>query len=198
MGCLELMVTRACIEEVNHFVELVLMSGREFLETLFGDQTRRVLAELYLEKENLFSHECCMFAKINDCVAGMALAYPSSYATRFRLRTGALLIKKVGILGILRLLKVDKVIGRHERDEFYISNLAVYDDFRRKGLARELLRCCFENAKRTLCVKVTLDVEEENEAAIKLYTKMGFQPERKSVLRLGRNIFRFIRMSKKV
>lgn len=195
---MKLMITKACIEEVNHFVELALMSGRKFFETLFGDQTRKVLAELYLERENLFSHECCMFAKIDDCVAGMVLAYPSSYATRFRLRTGALLIKKVGILGIPRLLKVDRVIGKHEKGEFYISNLAVYHDFRKKGLAQELLRYCFESAKRALCVKVTLDVEEENEAAIRLYTKMGFQVERKSMLRLGSNIFRFMRMSKRI
>lgn len=195
---MNLMITKACIEEVNHFVELVLMSGRKFFETLFGDQTRGVLAELYLEKENLLSHECCMFAKINDCVAGMVLAYPSTYAARFRLRTGALLIKRVGILGILQLLKVNEVIGKHERGEFYISNLAVYHDFQRRGLAQELLQHCFESAKRALCVKVTLDVEEENEAAIKLYTKVGFQVERKSMLRLGGNVFRFMRMSKKI
>lgn len=198
MGRLDLAITPARIEEAQHFVELALMSGRGFLEVLFEDQSRKILEALYIEKGNLFSHECCMFAKFGNHIAGMVLAYPYEYSAKFRLRTGFLLIKEMGISSVPRLLSVDRVIGKHGKNEFYISNLAVYPDFRNKGLARGLLQYCFEAAKRAFSTKVTLDVEEENEVAIKLYTKMGFQFERKSTIKLGKNIFHFVRMSKPI
>ena len=59
----------------------------------------------------------------------------------------------------------------------YMCNLAVHEDWRNQGLAQELIRQCeasvelwLENNKFVLYLKV----KKQNEAAIKLYTKLGY------------------------
>ncbi len=60
-------------------------------------------------------------------------------------------------------------------DEMEILNLAVHPDFRRKGIARELLaavmRMCGERGMKS----GFLDVKESNAPAIALYEKFGFR-----------------------
>jgi ribosomal protein S18 acetylase RimI-like enzyme len=96
------------------------------------------------------------------------------------------------------LLKAQKVIGGVHRGEFYISNVAVYPEFRGLGLGNELMT----NAERCAGTKylkyVSLDVEVENESAIKLYKKLGYEIIGGSKsLYLGKK-FNFYRMVKKL
>lgn len=62
----------------------------------------------------------------------------------------------------------------HVVDEGYITNVAVFSEFRRRGIAKalvaELLRYGAENGLRML----TLEVRESNAAARALYSKLGF------------------------
>lgn len=61
-------------------------------------------------------------------------------------------------------------------DEAHITNLAVRPDHRRKGLARRLVSHLLDEAKRLGCLRATLEVRPSNEAAVKLYTSLGFEP----------------------
>src|SRR5438270_9127096 len=56
-------------------------------------------------------------------------------------------------------------------DEHELLNLAVGPDFRRQGVARELLRDLLTNSTGN----VFLEVRESNAAAVSLYKSMGFQ-----------------------
>ena len=75
-------------------------------------------------------------------------------------------------------LENDEVIGYIGMstviDEGYIFNVAVSEDYRRRGvgyaLVRELVTCGMKNS---LCF-ITLEVRESNSAAIALYSKFGF------------------------
>ena len=55
--------------------------------------------------------------------------------------------------------------------EFEILNLAVVPDFRRRGIARELLRVLFQDYHGTFF----LEVRESNQAAQMCYKSLGFQ-----------------------
>lgn len=55
--------------------------------------------------------------------------------------------------------------------EYEILNLAVASEFRRQGVARELLAAFLENVEGA----VYLEVRESNGAAINLYKSMGFK-----------------------
>jgi ribosomal-protein-alanine N-acetyltransferase len=60
-------------------------------------------------------------------------------------------------------------------DEVQIANLAIHEDFRRRGLARQLLAYVFEMAQHRGCRVAHLEVRRSNEEARKFYTSMGFQ-----------------------
>lgn len=58
--------------------------------------------------------------------------------------------------------------------EFHLLNLAVHPDFRRKGLAREILDAVFGEGVKRGCGTAVLEVRHDNAEAIRLYEKMGF------------------------
>ena len=55
-----------------------------------------------------------------------------------------------------------------------ITNVAVLPDFRRKGLAQQLLAALFEAARQTGVTRIQLEVRESNTAARSLYESIGF------------------------
>lgn len=64
---------------------------------------------------------------------------------------------------------VQEIVG-----EAYITNIAVFSDFRRKGIADRLLLSAQMDATERECDFITLEVRKSNEAAISLYKKHGF------------------------
>ena len=58
-----------------------------------------------------------------------------------------------------------------------ITNVAVKDSYRRKGIGGKLLEKLYEEAEVLECREFLLEVRESNEAAIGLYTRQGFVKE---------------------
>lgn len=54
-------------------------------------------------------------------------------------------------------------------------NIAVRKDKRQEGIGTKLLKAIFEIAKQLKAQSITLEVNEKNLPAIKLYQKFGFQ-----------------------
>ena len=73
-------------------------------------------------------------------------------------------------------------------DEGYITNIAVFPQYRRKGVASALLNKVFAFAKEKRLSFVSLEVRPSNTAAVSLYEKAGFKEEgrRKDFYRLPR------------
>lgn len=71
--------------------------------------------------------------------------------------------KLIGYIGISVIL-----------DEGYITNVAVYPEYRKKGVATALLNAVFSLAEEKKLSFVSLEVRESNNAAISLYKKLGF------------------------
>ena len=61
-------------------------------------------------------------------------------------------------------------------DEVHILNIAIHPEFRRKGLASEMLAFVLQRVIRLEAKDVYLDVRASNKAAKKLYKKFGFTP----------------------
>lgn len=79
-------------------------------------------------------------------------------------------------------LEDDRVVGNlslmphHHggRKMFLIANVAVHPKFRRHGIARELTRAALKDVQRRGRQDTWLQVDERNEAAMALYSEMGF------------------------
>jgi ribosomal-protein-alanine N-acetyltransferase len=59
-------------------------------------------------------------------------------------------------------------------DEMQIADIAVHEDFRRRGLAKHMLAHVCELAERRGCRLAHLEVKSTNAAGCKLYASMGF------------------------
>ena len=73
------------------------------------------------------------------------------------------------IIGNITLLRPT----RHS-NEWQIVNVAVHPDYRRRGIATELVKLAIEHTRRSGCVSISLQVREQSPAA-HLYQRFGFQ-----------------------
>ncbi len=60
-------------------------------------------------------------------------------------------------------------------DRYYISNIAVQRDYRRKGIARQLVRAALDELRAHSARWALLNVRPNNSGAIALYKEFGFQ-----------------------
>lgn len=64
-------------------------------------------------------------------------------------------------------------------DEGYVTNVAVFPEFRRQGVGKALLEAIFSLANENGLSFVSLEVRESNKNAISLYERLGFKLEGK-------------------
>jgi [ribosomal protein S18]-alanine N-acetyltransferase len=67
------------------------------------------------------------------------------------------------------------LIGRAAADEFEILNLAVGNEFRRRGVGTKLVTAALEDAQFAGARQVFLEVRASNEGAIALYARLRFR-----------------------
>ena len=72
----------------------------------------------------------------------------------------------------------DKVLGyigvQEICNEAYITNIAVFEEYRKKGIGRNLLCAAVNGAKSRNCDFITLEVRENNKNAVSLYESEEF------------------------
>jgi ribosomal protein S18 acetylase RimI-like enzyme len=96
---------------------------------------------------------------------------------------GLLLIN--GLLNLLKMLyrlKLNRHFPGIEDDEFFISNLAIFEEYRGKGIAAKLLDKAEEMAIEKGLNKLALYVETDNFHAKRVYEKLGFKEIKKAIL----------------
>jgi len=59
-------------------------------------------------------------------------------------------------------------------DELHVNKIAIDEEWRRVGLARDLMQRCFDFAGANGITTITLEVRESNDAARGLYRALGF------------------------
>jgi ribosomal protein S18 acetylase RimI-like enzyme len=184
-------------EEAEHFAELMEMSAPEYFPDLLGRKFKELFRALFLEEENLFSHKHVIFAVYENRIAGMLLGYDWKVKEREEKRTGWLMLKALGFDFLRQLpgfISAASGSGRLEEGDYYISNVAVYPEFRGKGIGKALMLKAEELAGQRGARRVALDVEKDNENAIRIYKKLGYSVVREHSIELGGRRYRFYRM----
>ncbi|MFC2045827.1 GNAT family N-acetyltransferase [Chloroflexota bacterium] len=163
-------------DDSEHFSNLILHSAGSVLPA-FGLNASVILKSLFINKSNLFSFQHCHFVLSDNNIAGMVLSYSYQAERKERFKTGLLLFKcmKFNLLRRLHILsRVNAVFGELKTGAFYISNIAVYPEYRGNSLAKELLKQVEVEAKEAGAKRLVLDVEADKREAINLYLKTGF------------------------
>ncbi|WP_448535496.1 GNAT family N-acetyltransferase [Pseudothermotoga sp.] len=192
-------IRKAQPEDGTDFSELFLISAPFFVE-LFKDDTKRVLKDLFVSPRNLFSFEHVCFAEIDGQIAGMILSYSWETHRREYLRTGRLLFRVLGfkMFRIFHvLLRFNAKLGKLAENDYYISNLAVYPNFRGIGIGKLLMEKAQGDAMKIGSKRLILETEESNTIALSLYRKLGFEVVEKFQTKLSKDhILNFCRMIK--
>jgi len=186
-------------EEAEHFAELMRISAPEFFPDLLGKKFKKFFVRAFLEKGNLFSHKHVVFAKFGGRIAGMLLSYDWKAKNEEKGNTGWLMMKILGFDFLRQLPAFISSIsgsGRLEKGGDYISNIAVYPDFRGRKIGKALMLKAEELARESKAKKLALDVEVDNEVAITVYKKLGYTIEREHEIELEGKKYRFYRMVK--
>ncbi len=168
-----------------------------------GDPGRALAAleRMYLARGTLFSHEACLVAAEDDQVLGIVTCCVLSELRRRNLATVAPLLRSLGPLNSLALLRrgllptglgprllvprswrrrgePPMVSGAGPGDHFVIA-LAVAPAQRRRGMARDLLGRAHAAALADGAASMTVNVLEGNSAARCLYTGLGYRRVRR-------------------
>ncbi len=132
----------------------------------------------------------------------MILGYDWKIKKRENLRTGLLLFRSVGISILNKLpllLRFNSTVGSLCEGEYYISNVAVYPQYRGMGIGKRLLLEAEYEARRFKVGRMVLDVEKENIRAINFYRRLGYEIIGEYIIPLkGSKTLRFYRMSKDI
>lgn len=171
-------IRKASPRDAEDFANLVVMSSPVLFPLLFGDSVTELLKELFVHPHHLFSYTHCYFALLNSKIVGMISSYDGKTSKKQGLRTGVLLVRymKFRFFKRFRLfMKSRSIFGKAAENEYYISNIAVYPEFRGVGLGKMLLTKVEDEAKASGLERCVLDVVTSNEGAIRLYQKMGYR-----------------------
>ncbi|MEA2087206.1 MAG: N-acetyltransferase [Candidatus Caldatribacteriota bacterium] len=187
-------------EDVQDFSQLILLSTATFFPLLFASNTEEIMRNLFQQPGNLFSFEHSYFIEVNGKIAGMALGYSWEQKRREELHTGLLLVKYLKwnfLTRIFYFLKAQGIVGKLAEKEYYLSNIAVYPEFRGLGVGTKLLSVIERESEKTCNNKIILDVETNNKKAIKLYERLGYIIKwRTPSIKINKEIFEFFRMFK--
>ncbi|HEY60367.1 MAG TPA: GNAT family N-acetyltransferase [Anaerolineae bacterium] len=163
-------------------VKLLLMTMGDFGICLLGfgnkHKTQSVARQFFLYDGNRFSFRFADILLVDSNIAGLLLSFPGEAMIKLEMYTFFQLwrvYKKMEafkfIWRILPLVNYKEA----EKDEYYIAHLAVNPSYRRRGIGKQLLEHAEVKAKERGMHKCSLSVDVDNTAAIKLYSKCGYE-----------------------
>ena len=196
----DIIIRKGRTEDAQDFSQLILLSAATFFPSIFASNTEEVMRKIFQQPGNLFSFEHSYFIEVNGKIAGMALGYNWEQKRREELHTGLLLVKYLKwsfFTRIFYLLKAQGIVGKVSENEYYLSNIAVYPEFRALGLGTKLFSEIKRESEKTGANKIVLDVETNNQRAVRLYERLGYIIKwRTPSIKINKETFEFFRMFK--
>jgi len=184
------------------FARLFMFTGQELYRALFGKDAENFLEFMFRHRGNYFSFEHAYFLEVNGEVAGMTLLYDWRQKRQEMFRFGILLLRyfKFRFLRVLvPLLKLDRALTGILEGELHSSNSALYPEFRGRHLGEKLFGYAEDKARNEGCLKVTVNVKEDNHTALSLRKKLGYKTEKRlPEFRIGGKSFVYIRLVKHI
>lgn len=134
---------------------------------------------------NMHSKENIVVEEDDGKIRGMILAYPVREMRRLAQNTAKCLTELIRIAGlrdvarmVLR-LRFNRYLPVAEGDGLFVANLAVFEEYRGRGVAVRLLQRAQEIAVEKGLGRLTLVVEVDNSHAKRVYEKFGFSEVKK-------------------
>jgi ribosomal protein S18 acetylase RimI-like enzyme len=162
-------IRNANLKDCYSVAELALIAG-EGIPAFFWEQSRKEDQDiisvgahnLASETEN-FSYKNVHVAVVEDNIAGMLLAY--------KLPSNELAEDINDFPEFIRpLIELEQCVP----NSFYINMIACYPQYRGKGVGSALMAIVDQLAQEAGCQIISLEVFEQNEGALRLYQRLGY------------------------
>ena len=176
-----IILKNAKLDDKKDFSKLVMLSAEKYFPFLFSKKIPLILEKLFVKNNSFFCHKLTTFAEVDNKIVGCMLTFSFADKKKYETKTAISMVRCMGFTFfryMKRILTCTSIIGEFTSDEFYISNLATYPEYRNKGVATALLKKAEEMAVLNKAKKVVLDVEMDKLEAIDLYKKNGFEVEK--------------------
>ena len=160
--------------DVPHLARLYIMATAGLMDAVYAD----VAADAPLEKliewrftqtGSIRSYELCLIAQEDSQVAGMMYAFPIG-----RLED-APSDPRPTQEGLSFLAPAIELLHQIDNSSYYISAVAVYPEFRGRGIGRRLITAAALDARRLGLPELSLLSFEQNELSTPLYQRLNFE-----------------------
>jgi len=188
--------------DAHHFSELVSLASPKLFPILFGSKAKNLMKKLFAHKRHYYSFDRSFFIEVDGKTAGMAQLHKFRPRRREKLNLTFLLIKYLSWrlpVSVFPLLRSEKIIKEFSGGECYLSNVAVYPEYRSLGLGSRLLTALEEEGRSVGKNRMVLHADVTNRGAIRLYERLGYRIEDKApALKIRKNIFEYLIIRKPI
>lgn len=125
------------------------------------------LCELFRRDDNMHAYRFTYIAELDGEIAGIMVIYSGEEAPQLDVNHSAWLAARGAT--------VSEIDPESLPDELYINTVCIDPHFRGKGIGTRLFAFAEELAKETGIRKLSLNVETQKEAAIRLYKRLGYE-----------------------
>ena len=159
---------------------LLILSAAPSLEVVLRDRDTALRAgeAAFRAERTVWSHRFGLAAEDGDRPVGLVTAFPGRMYGSLALGTGVVLARGAGARHASDLARRGRILQRLlapvRRETLYVSALAVAPEYRGRGIGTALIERVISGAGR-LGLAVALDTGVEDEAALRLYERLGFR-----------------------
>lgn len=170
---MEKIIRQATIEDSAFIAQAILLALGMNLDNLeeesnWGDDSLILFENLAKRGDSQYSYKNTLVCEVAGEIAGVLIAYDGAMLSPLR----------EALFNEIERMNLASITGlgdETEPGEYYIDSLTVFEEFRCKGVATNLINRAVEEARKRNIQKVGLLVDKENPNAAKLYTKLGFK-----------------------
>ena len=111
---------------------LIHISMEQLADFLFGSNepkvAKNVLAKLFIQPQNRFSHQFANMAEVNGKTVGILLSYPGRIMKHLEIPMGRQMVTICGVAGFMRFFRKSLPLmfsSEAESDEYFVNTVAV-------------------------------------------------------------------------
>lgn len=168
------MIRAAKKEDCKEVVPLIHSAIGSIANTLAGTQddaeALEVVGDFFCQEGNRLSYENTLVCEMDGKVVGFLLAYHGSRTEELDRPLVQRIADKTGDPQV-------QLVKEARDDEYYLDSVAVADTHQGHGIGRQLLQAFEQKALSEDYHKLALIVEENNDKAHQLYSKMGYSAD---------------------
>jgi len=182
--------------DLNKVSMLIYETELELVQSLFGKNQKKAqenIKKLIYTGENSFGHDkIYVVTGENEDVLGIMVSYLGDEIKVSK--DIKAFLKAMNIIEFLKLALIGSMLSKLlladiKRDDYYLSNISVDKTHRSKGIGSFMLEKSSELARNKRASRLILDVNIDNERALRLYERFGFRVyDKKSIKWFGEEI----------